>query len=89
MKSQIVFNRVFSHTSKCPFCGSMVFHFIEEVLMFDGLTKEAEEEINEAFIDGESFEDIETQNPIPRESFEVWECATCDHKGDSPTKANA
>ncbi len=68
-------------------CGSMLFNFIDEALMLDGLTPEAIKEIHEAFIDGESLEDIEQDNPIPRETFDAWECAVCDFKGDSPTKS--
>lgn len=64
-----------------------MFNFIEEVLMLDGLTEEECKEINDAFIDGESFEDIQKQNPIPRETFDVWQCIACGHKGDSPTKS--
>lgn len=78
MKSQILLTRRFSHISPCPHCKGLMFHFIEEALMLDALTEEARKEIHQALIDGESFEDIEKQNPIPRETFDAWECAVCD-----------
>ena len=68
-------------------CQGLMFHFIDEALMLDALEEEARKEILEALMDGESFEDIEEQNPIPRETFDSWECTGCGYKDDSPTKS--